>query len=184
MYFLVDGNVNLGGSGPENHYAVDTLFSLEAADVFADLFHHVPAVGALLHVVALEAFCVVFVESSLHGLNGFKLILHGENVLLFEHFAVDCRFESVLGINVPCSENDVVKVGNRNDFVIFKILFISAATNTDFVVLRHRTYGFCQSFTDHQNASHECGADCSETYNKNAKFTFGFLYVCFLHNLI
>ncbi len=136
VYFLVNGNVNFGRSGPENNHTVNAGLFLEVADILAELLNEFPA-GAGLYVVAVEALRIVVVESSLEGLDSFELFLHGKDIFLLEHLSIDSRFECVFGINVPSGEYDVVKVGDGNNFVVFEVFFISTFTDTHAVVLSH-----------------------------------------------
>ena len=184
VYLFVNGNVNLGRSCPEHYYAVNTVFFLEVADILADLLGHVPAVLYGLHVVTVKTFCIVVVESGLHGNDLLEFVLYGVDVFFLEHLAVDSAFVGVLGIYVPCSEHDVVEVGDGHDFVVFQIFFVSSFSYTDFVILSHRANGFCKAFAGHEHAGHECGANCSKSYHEDTEFTFGRLYVCFLHDLL
>ena len=152
---LVNGNIDFGRSSPENYYAVNARVLLEVADILAQLLYHVPAVFAVLDVGSVETLCIVLVESGGHGHDLLELFLDGVDVFLAENFGVDGRFVGVDGINVPGGEDNVVKVGQRNDLVIFQIFFIGAATNTDLVVLSHRADRFCQAFAGHQRAHHK-----------------------------
>lgn len=137
MYLLVDGNINLGRGCPQHNHAVNTLFSLEAADILADLLGHVPAVLYGLDVVAVQTLGIVVVESGLHRHDLLELFLDGQDILFLEHLAVDSRFVSVGGIYVPCAEHDVVERCDGHDLVVLQIFLFSAAANTDFVVLSH-----------------------------------------------
>lgn len=129
--FFVNGNVNFGRSSPKNNDTVATVFSLEFADVFANLVGHVPTVGAGLHVFAIKTLSVIVVESGLHRNDLFKFVLNGVDVFFLEDFAVDSAFVSVSRINIPSAENDVVEVSDRNYFVVFEIFLFSALSNTD-----------------------------------------------------
>ena len=88
--FLVDGNVDFCRSGPEDYNAVNAFFFLEVADVFAELFDHIPAVFCVLDVVAVETFCIVVVESCFEGFDGFEFLADGVDVFLFEDFSIHC----------------------------------------------------------------------------------------------
>ncbi len=169
--FLVDGNVDLGRSCPENYYSLNTAVFLEVADVFAKLLDHFPAGFAVHDVVAGKACGIVVVESCRHGHDFFEFVAHGLDVLLFEDFGVHGRFVCVCRIDIPCCEDDVVEVSDGCDFVVFEVFFVSAFAHTDAVVLSHGANGFGKTFASHQNAGHEGGRNCAEAYDHDAKFT-------------
>ena len=156
VYLFVNRNVDFGRCGPENNNAVNAFFFLEVADVLAELFNHLPACFAGHDVFAVKTFCIVVVESGLHRFDGFEFVLNGVDVFFFEHFAVDGALVCVCGINVPCTEHNVVEVGYRNDLIVFQIFFVCTFANTDFVVLGHGAYGFGKAFACHEHTGHEC----------------------------
>ncbi len=65
VYLFVYGNINFCRSGPKHNHAVEILFGLELADVFAESFNHFPAGLAGHYVVTVEALGVVVVKSCL-----------------------------------------------------------------------------------------------------------------------
>ncbi len=137
VHLLVNGHINFGRCGPEHHHAVHAGVGLEVADVLADLLGHVPAVLDYFHIVAVETLGIVLVESGGHGLDGFKLVLDGVDVLFFQNLGVDGRFVSVGGINVPCAEHDVVQRCHAHYVLIQQIFLVVAFAYADFVVLCH-----------------------------------------------
>ena len=118
MYVLVGSNVNLGRCCPEHYNAVNATFFLEVANVLTHLLHHVPAVLALLYVVAIEALCIVLVESSLERLNLKQLVLYWLDVFLFKHLGVDGALIGICWIYVPSSKYDVVELCQRHDIFV------------------------------------------------------------------
>ena len=118
MVLHVGLNVDLGRSGPQYNYAVNTGLLLEVADVLANLLGHVPAVLALLHVVAVQALGVVLVKSSLHRLDLQQFVLNGLNVLLLQYLGVDGALIGIGGEDVPSGKHEVVQAGHRHDFII------------------------------------------------------------------
>jgi len=118
MILHVGLDIDLGGCGPEDNDAVNAGLLLEVADILANLLSHVPAVLALLHVVAVQTLSIVPVESGLEGLNLDQLVLNGVNILLLEHLGIDSALISVDGEYVPSGKHDVVEAGHRDDFII------------------------------------------------------------------
>ena len=49
-----------------------------------------------------------------------------------------------------------------------EVFLVFAAADTDFVVLRHRTDGLCESFAGHEDAGHKGGGYCAESHYKHA----------------
>ena len=117
------------------------------------------------------------VESCLEGLDGLKFVAYGVDVFFLQHLCVDCAFVCVGGIYVPCSEHDVVELGDGNDFVIFEVFLVCTATHTDLVVLGHRANWLGKALASHQNASHEGRCHCSETYYHHSELALGGLYI-------
>ena len=137
VYLFVYGYIDFRGGSPDNDDAVAAVLGLELANVLAQGFNHIPARGAIFHVVAVETLGIVAVESGLHGLNGFQLVFNGENVFGFEHFGVHGAFKGVGGIYVPRTEHDVFQICERHDFAVVQIFLVFTAAHADFVVLRH-----------------------------------------------
>ena len=110
MNVLVYRHIHLSGSSPEHYYALHTGLFLEAADVFANLLGHVPAVGNFLNVVAVQTLCVVVVESGRHGYYLLQLVAYRLNVFGFEHLGIHSCLICVYGEYVPGCELYVVEV--------------------------------------------------------------------------
>ena len=132
----VGGNVDFSRSSPEHNNAVNTSCLLEVANVFAHLLHHVPAVFALLHVVAVEAFCIVLVESGLDRNDFLEFVFNWLDVLWLENVCVACALIGVGRINVPCAKHYVVQISDRNDVFVVQIFF-RIGRYADFVILGH-----------------------------------------------
>ena len=77
------------------------------------------------------------VESGLHRLDLLELVFNGVDIFFFEYLCVYSAFVGVCRINVPCTEHDVVKFCNGNDFVIFEIFLVGAFAYTHFIILGH-----------------------------------------------
>ena len=168
VYLLVDGYIYFGGSGPEYNYALAVVGGLEVTDVFAELFYEFPACAGL-HVVAVETLGIVVVESGRHGFDSLELFAHGVDVLFFEDFSVDSSLVGVCSIYVPCAENDIVEVCERNYLVVFEVFFVSTLSDADSVVLSHRADGLGKTFTCHKHTGHESSSDCTAANNQDAE---------------
>ena len=162
---LADGNIDLGGSSPEDYDTRATVLLLKLADVLLEGLNHLPAGLAVLHVVAIQALGIVLVEGSLHRLDSLKLVLHGIDVLLLEHLSIHCSLIGVLGIDIPTSEDDVVEFSHWNDVCVWQIFLVITTTDTDFVILSHGSYGLCKSATCHEDTGHKCCGYGSATNN-------------------
>ena len=175
---LVDGNVNLSGSGPEHDNAVDSSLFLEVADILADLLRHVPTILDGLHVVAVKTLGVVVVEGSLHGLDLLELVLYRIDIFFFEHLGVDGGLVGIGGIYIPGAEHDVVKTREGNDVFVVEIFLVGSASYAHLVILCHRADGFGEPLAGHEYAGHESGGNSSETDHEHAQLSVGLF--CFL----
>ena len=137
VYRLIYRYVDFGRCSPDNNDSCAAVFLLERAYVLAQLFNHFPACGSVFHVVAVESFGIVLVEGSLHRNYLLKLFTHGVDVFLLEHLGIHCCLICVLGINVPCTEYDVVEVSKRNDVSVCEIFLVFAFSDAYFVILCH-----------------------------------------------
>ena len=155
VHLLINRNIHLCGCCPEHYHAVYARLLLEAADILADLLGHVPAVGALLHIVAVEALGIVLVERCLEGLDGFQFLLHRIDILFLEHLGIDGRLIGIGRIYVPGCEHDVVERRKRHDVLIMEIFLVGSAAYANLIVLGHRTDGLGQTFAGHKHAGHE-----------------------------
>ena len=155
MNVLVNRHIHFGRSSPKHHDAVYAGVSFELANIFANLLGHVPAILASLYIVAVETLCIVLVEGSLHRNYLHEFVLYGLYVFFLKHFAVDGAFVSVSGVNVPCTEHDVVKVSDRNYVLVGKIFLVGAAAYANLVVLSHRTNRLCKTLACHQYTCHK-----------------------------
>lgn len=137
MYILVNGNVDFCRGSPDDNDAVAGVFGFEAADVFAEGFHHVPAGLAVFHVVTVETLGIVAVESGGDGFDGFQFVGHRIDILLFEHLGVDGTLIGIGRINIPGAKDNILQVGERYNLAVVQIFLVFASTDTDFVVLSH-----------------------------------------------
>ena len=135
--FFIDRNIDFRRCSPENDHAVALFLGFELADVLAQCLDHLPARDVALRMVAVEPLGVVFVESGLHRHDFFEFVAHGFDVLALQNFGIDRRLISVLRIDIPTAENEVVERGDGRDFAVFQILFRFALAHADFVIQNH-----------------------------------------------
>ena len=122
---------------------------LEFANVFAKGLYHLPTGFAGFHVVAIQTLGVVLVEAGFHRLDLLEFLTDGVYVLGFQHLGIHGCLIGILGIDIPGSENYIVKFCNGYDFIVFQVFLVCSASNTDFVILCHGTYRLGESFTGH-----------------------------------
>ena len=154
---LVDGHIDLCGCSPENDHASATLLVLEITNVLTQSLNHLPTGQALLHVIAIKALGIVLIEGSWHGHNLLQLVAHGVDILLLENLGIHSCLISVLGIDIPTTEHDIVELGEGHDVSIVQITGIGTTTDTHLVVLSHRTNGLGKALASHQNTCHKRG---------------------------
>ena len=181
MDLHIDRHINLCRGCPEDNDALTVIDSLECADILAQLLCHIPAVLAFLHVCAVETLREVLVESGLHGDDGLQLVLYGYNILCLEDISVDGCLEGISRIDVPCAEDDVVKVGHWDNLAIVHIFLLCTLADTYLVVLGHGADRLGEPLAGHEYTCHECCGHSTIAYNQNAKFTLGWLYILICH---
>ena len=130
-------HIHLRRSRPEHHDTCTALPGLKAADILAQLLHHVPARSAVLHIVAVKTAGIILVEGSLHGHYGLQLVLNRIDILCPEHLGIHRALKGILRIHIPRSEDDVVERSKWNDVAVMKLTGLFALANADLVVLRH-----------------------------------------------
>ena len=54
-----------------------------------------------------------------------------------------------------------------------QVLLLSTLANADLIILGKRTYGFAESLTGQEHASHKCGGDCAAAYHQDSQFALG-----------
>ena len=181
VYVFVHGYVYLRRGGPDDDDAAHATFLSEAADVFAQGFHHFPSGAAALDVVAVKAGGIVFVEGGLHGNDLLQFVGHGFDVAVAKHLGVQCAFVGVGGIDVPGGKHEVVKTCQGDNVAIVQVLLLFATSHADFVVLCHGADWLCQSLACHHHARDECRGDGSESHAHDTQFSFsGFHYFTFV----
>ena len=184
MHPLFIRNENLGRSCPHHHHTLAIILLLKVPDVAAQLFHHLPSCQALLHVISVKAFGKVFIEGGLHRHDVFQFVAHGFDIFLLQHLSIYRCLISVLRIDIPCAENDIVELGQRNDVSIAQIFLVCAPTHSYFVILSHRAYGLSQSFSGHQDTCYKSGRHGTTAHNHDAQLTVCWFYLRFCHFLV
>ena len=176
VHRFVHRHIDFGRSRPEHHHALTAVVGFEAADVFAQRLDHVPARGAVFHVVAVQTRGIALVESGGHGANGLQLVFNGEDVFGAQHFGVHSALKGVGGVHVPSTEHQVVERGQRDDVGILQIFLVGTAPHADFIVLCHCTDRLGQAFTRHEHAGDEGCADRAEADDHHTQFS-----ICWFH---
>ena len=134
---LINRNIHLGRCSPKNYDTVAVVISLELADISTNLLCHIHAVLTILYVVAIKTLSVVLVECCLERNNLLQFVLYRIDIFFFQYLAVDCRFISVSRINIPCTENDVVKTCDRYDVAVLLVLLVGTLAHANLVILSH-----------------------------------------------
>ncbi len=176
-------HINLSGSRPGHHHALQIVFLAEVADVLAQRFHHLPACEAGLHVAAVDATGVVAVEGRRHGAYLLQFVLHGHDVLALEHFGKERTLQRIGGIGVPSAEDDVGERRQGHDVPIGEALRAALARNADAIRLRHAADGFGQTLAGHQHAGDESGGNGAQTDGQDAEFARCGAYIALCHSV-
>ena len=130
-------NVDFGRCCPDNNDTGTTVLLLEVADILTKSLYHLPAGLAILHIVAIKTLCIVLVESSLHWYYLLQLLAYRIDIFLLQYLSIHSCLISILRINIPSTEYDIIKVSKRNDVLIVQIFFVCTLANTNLVVLSH-----------------------------------------------
>ena len=176
-------HIDLGGSRPSDHHALQPVVPAEVTDVLAQRLHHLPAREAGLHVAAVDAAGVVAVESRRHGAYLLQLVLHGHDVLALEHFGKERALQRIGGISVPGAEDDVGERRQRHDVPVGETLRATFARDADAVHLCHAADGFGETLAGHQHAGDEGGGDGAQTDGQDAEFARCGAYVALCHSV-
>ena len=130
-------NVDFGRCCPDNNDTGTTVLLLEVADILTKSLYHLPACLAILHIVAIKTLCIVLVESSFHWYYLLQLLAYRVDIFLFQYLSIHSCLISILRINIPSTEYDIIKVSKWNDVLIVQIFLVCTLANTNLVVLSH-----------------------------------------------
>ena len=137
MDFHIYRYVDFGRCCPGYDDAGAAVLLLEVADVLTQSLHHFPAGLAVLHVVAIQTLGVVLVEGSLHWNHLLQLLAHRVDILLLQNLGIHSSLVSILRINIPSAEYDVVEICHRHDVLVVKILLVCTLAYANLIVLSH-----------------------------------------------
>ena len=70
-------------SSPKNDNTVTIISHFKIADIFTQLFHHIPTILAIFHIITIQTTSIVVVESSFHWNYFLQFILYRINIFLF-----------------------------------------------------------------------------------------------------
>jgi len=177
-------HIYLSGSRPDDNDALARVLLLELAYVLTQRLGHLPACLAVFHVVAVETFGVVLVESSLHRDDFLQLVAHGFDVLFLQNLGIHGCLVGVLRIYIPCSEDYIVELGQWHDVGVVQILLLASFAYANLVVLSHRPDGLSQSFACHEYTGHECRCHGTASYDHDSEFPVCGSNVCLFHFVV
>ena len=137
MDFHINWHVDFSRCSPNDNDACTSILLLEVADVLAKSFYHFPTGLAIFYVVTVKTLRIILVKSSLHWNYFFQFLAHWVDVFLLQYFCIHSCLVSILRINIPCAEYDVVEVSKRNDIFVVQIFFVCTLAYTNLIVLSH-----------------------------------------------
>ncbi len=169
-------DVNLGGSAPDDHEAIALVLCLEVAHVLTQLLGQIALGFPLLHVRAVNTRDVLVVEHGGHRLDAAQKIGDGLDVTLVQHSRLPGSSERVVGNRIPCAEDEVVQLGERNEILDERSALFGSLAKTDGRHLRQRSYRLGSTAPNAFDSSHECCGDCTEARRQYAKAAGGRRY--------
>ena len=129
MSLGIAGNVLLGTGNPYHYDAVATMLRLEGAYVFAQ------SIGALeqcagLYVRSINIGGIFLLIQCGVGLDGMQLVGHGVNITLLQYIGLDGCIVSIIFVDVPCTEHDIVERSNRKDVLHLFVYLLATLPQT------------------------------------------------------
>ena len=146
---------------------------MKVTDVGAELFREIHLVFALLDVRAVDALDELAIENSGHRLDFRERLFQSFDEIFFENLRVLRSFVSVLGKNIPATENDVVERSERNELVHFLVAILGALAQADLTHLSVRADRLRDSALHSFNARVESRRDRAHSGGQNSELSFG-----------
>ncbi len=126
------------GGAPDHDEAVELVFLLEVADVFAELLGEIEFCFGFFDVRAVKIFYVGLVEGRLHRLDVLEKFLGLGEIFGVENAGFRGGFVGVVGENVPAAEDEIVELRERHEIFNFRHAIIGALSEADGTHLRER----------------------------------------------
>ena len=137
MILLIIRYIDLGRSRPDNNNTCTMVSSFKFSDILAQSLHHIPSCRTILHIVTIQTLRIILIKCGLHWHYFLKFFAYRVNIFLLEYLGIHSCLIRILRINIPCTKNDIFKIGQWHNFTIRKIFFVRAFAYSYFVVLRH-----------------------------------------------
>lgn len=135
-------NIYFCGCSPQYDDAFTIVFGLETADIFTQLFYHVPTCSSILHIGSVQTLGKITVESGLHRYNPYQLILHRLDIFFLQNFTMDGRLIGIFRKYIPGTEYNIIQIGNRHNFLVRQIFLVLTLTYSNLIILGHGTNRF------------------------------------------
>ncbi len=168
------GHEDLGGSRPDHDQAIAAVRRLEVADVLADELGQLELGRGALDVRAVQALHVVLVEDGGHRLDRLEEVLDRLNVLvLVEDACVEGGGVGVVGDGVPCPEDEVFEVGERDEVLDQGRSVVGALAKADRTHLGDRADGLAEAAASVFDAGDEGGGNGAKADDEDAELAAG-----------
>ncbi len=164
---------HFGGSAPDHHQAAGAGGFAELRDVIHQRGRlvHLAALG--LHVGPVDAADVFGIEHRFHRLDRRERFLQLREQRGLQHLGVDGSFVSGVFVNIPATENQVVKTSQWHKVFDLWRAPIGAFPQADGRKLRERANRESESAFDCFHTCDEGGGNGSDPGDQDAKLTFG-----------
>ena len=70
------------------------------------------------------------IKAGFHGFDALQLLTNRFNILFLENLTVKCALISIVSEHIPCTENYVIKICQRNYITYMPVLLFLTATHS------------------------------------------------------
>ena len=158
---------DLSRAAPDHHLAIGS--GLEGSDVVADLVGEITLVLASLDLGPVEAFDIVLIEDTRHGLNGLEKGANLFKLIAVENLRMLRGVVEVAAEDIPAGEDKIIKLRDGREVLDEWGAIVGAFAEANGAHLRGGADGFGKAATDGFNAGDEGGGDGSHAGNHDAE---------------
>src|SRR6266545_4457264 len=164
---------NFRRAAPDRDRAVELLSRAEVLHVLHQRFGQMSLGRTGLDVLAVEIADVSAVENARPGRDGLELRAHLREHLGREHAGAPRRLVGVIRKDVPGSEDEVGRLGQRHEFLDRNESRVGALAEADLLHLCQRAEGPREPLVDQIDAGDEGRRDSSETRQEDSELPLG-----------
>lgn len=163
---------DFGRAAPDDDKPVELIFLFEIANVLTELLGEIEFRFAFFDVRTVEILHEGTVERRGHGLDRFKELCGFVEMLRVKNAGLSGGFVGVIREGVPAAEDDVIQVGELDEFFDFRDASFGAAAEANGAHLGERSHGHGCAPTDEFDSGHQCSADGAHAGRQYTEFSF------------